>query len=47
MFGDTWVDTKRSNILDQYKMQANPFRTPMSNTIIASMKKDRHYYHKL
>jgi hypothetical protein len=46
MFGDTWVDEKRDKIIDEYKLQANPFRTPMSNSLIATMRTDRRHYHK-
>ena len=37
MFNDTWVDIKRDHIIDEYKLQANPFRTPVSNALISTM----------
>lgn len=29
--------------MDQYRLEANPFRTPASNTLISTMHKERNY----
>ena len=47
LFQETEVDQKRNRIIDQYKLQANPFRTPASNSLISTMRRDRRHYHQL
>ena len=44
MFGKTWVDLKKENIIGKYKIQNNPFKTPRSNEIIAKISKTRQYF---
>ena len=45
LFDMTWVDHKRESVMDQYRMQANPFRTPRSNALISTMRPDRRHRH--
>lgn len=47
LYGDTWVDEKKDRIMDEYRLQANPFRTPQSNAIIATMRRENARRHKL
>ena len=44
MFGKTWVDLKKENIIGKYKIQNNPFKTPRSNEIIAKISKTRQHF---
>jgi hypothetical protein len=44
MFGKTWVDRKKDNILEKYQVQNNPFKTPRSNELISKMSKTRQFF---
>jgi hypothetical protein len=40
LFGETWLDLKEKRVMNHYKIGANPFRTPASNTFITTMRKE-------
>ena len=43
MFEKTWVDHKRDRIMNHYQLQTNPFKTPRSNSLIATMTQSQLY----
>jgi hypothetical protein len=42
-FGKIHLDFKRDRIMNNYQIQANPFRTPKSNSLISKITKSQIY----